>query len=102
MAHVVSRAFGLSGMIRRLEGEVDETFRLDTKDGTPFLVKLAQAGEAEEVVAFQTGLLDHLQLAAPRLPVPRLRQTADGGALPDTGGRAARGPDHPRHLVPAR
>jgi hypothetical protein len=26
VAHVVSRAFGLSGMIRRLEGEVDETF----------------------------------------------------------------------------
>jgi hydroxylysine kinase len=65
VARVVSRAFGLSGMIRRLEGEVDETFRLDTADGTPFLVKMAQAGEAEEAVTFQTGLLDHLQLAAP-------------------------------------
>ena len=87
VAHVISRAFGLSGMIRRLEGEVDETFRLDTKDGTPFLVKLAQAGEAEEAVIFQTGLLDHLQLAAPRLPVPRLRQTADGAhyLIPEAG-----------------
>src|ERR1700747_1849341 len=87
VAHVVSRAFGLSGMIRRLEDEFDETFLLDTKDGTPFLVKLAQAGEAEEVVAFQTGLLDHLQLAAPCLPVPRLRQTADGAdyLIPEAG-----------------
>ena len=78
MALVVSRAFGLSGMIRRLASEVDETFRLDTAAGTPFLVKLAPAGESEEAVSFQTGLLNHLQLAAPGLPVPRLRPTADG------------------------
>jgi Ser/Thr protein kinase RdoA (MazF antagonist) len=85
VAHVCR--LGLSGMIRRLEGEVDETFRLDTKDGTPFLVKLAQTGEAEEAVTFQTGLLDHLQLAAPRLPLPRLRQTADGAhyLIPEVG-----------------
>jgi hydroxylysine kinase len=78
VAHVVSRAFGLSGMIRQLEGEVDETFRLDTADGLPFLVKVAQAGEAEEAVTFQAGLLDHLRLTAPGLPVPRLRPTAAG------------------------
>lgn len=29
-------------------------------------------------MSFQTGLLDHLQLAAPDLPVPRLRATAGG------------------------
>ena len=87
MALVVSLAFGLSGMIRRLASEVDETFRLDPKDGTPFLVKLAQAGESEEAVSFQTGLLNHLQLAAPGLPVPRLRPTADGThyVIPEAG-----------------
>ena len=79
MAGVVAREFGLRGTIQRLAGEVDETFRIDTADGTPFLIKLARAGEAEEAVSFQTGLLRHLQLAAPDLPVPRLR-TAAGGA----------------------
>ena len=79
MAGVVAREFGLRGTIQRLAGEVDETFRIDTADGTPFLIKLARAGEAEEAVSFQTGLLRHLQLAAPDLPVPRLR-TATGGA----------------------
>ena len=74
-------------MIRRLASEVDETFRLDLADGTPFLVKLAQAGESEEAVSFQTGLLNHLQLAAPGLPVPRLRPTADGAPylIPEAG-----------------
>ena len=78
MAGVVAREFGLRGTIQRLAGEVDETFRIDTADGTPFLIKLARAGEAEEAVSFQTGLLRHLQLAAPDLPVPRLRTAADG------------------------
>ncbi|HLK00086.1 MAG TPA: phosphotransferase, partial [Streptosporangiaceae bacterium] len=110
MAHVVSRAFGLSGMIRRLGSEVDETFRLDTAAGTPFLVKLAQAGESEEAVSFQTGLLNHLRLAAPGLPVPRLRPTADGAhyLIPEAGsleGRIIRVisflPGDPLQIVPS-
>jgi hydroxylysine kinase len=80
VADVVSREYGLRGKIRRLEGEVDETFRLDTAAGTPFLIKLARPGEPEGAVSFQTGLLRHLQLAAPDLPVPRLRTAADGAS----------------------
>jgi hydroxylysine kinase len=78
VAGVVSREFGLPGTIRRLEGEVDETFRLDAAGGTRFLIKVAQAGESEAAVSFQTGLLRHLQRAEPDLPVPRLRTAADG------------------------
>jgi Ser/Thr protein kinase RdoA (MazF antagonist) len=78
VAGVVAREYGLRGTIRRLESEVDETFRIDTAAGTPFLIKLAQPGEPEEAVSFQTGLLRHLQLAAPDLPVPRLRTATDG------------------------
>jgi len=74
----VSREFGLRGTIRRLESEVDETFRIEDAAGIPFLVKLARAGEAEDAVSFQTGLLLQVQLAAPDLPVPRLRPAASG------------------------
>jgi hydroxylysine kinase len=87
VAAVVSREFGLQGTIRRLESEVDETFRIDTAGGTPFLIKLARAGEAEEAVNFQTGLLRHLQLTAPDLPVPRLHPAANGAhyLMPQAG-----------------
>jgi hydroxylysine kinase len=92
LADVLSREFGLPGTIRRLESEVDETFRIDTAGGTPFLVKLAQAGETEETVSFQTGLLGHVQLTAPGLPVPRLRPAADGAhyLMPRAGPLAGR------------
>ncbi|MGH3154871.1 MAG: phosphotransferase [Streptosporangiaceae bacterium] len=92
MAGVVSREFGLRGTIRRLDGEVDETFRIDDAGGTPFLIKLAQAGEAEEAVRFQTGLLLQVQLAAPDLPVPRLRPAANGAhyLMPQAGPLAGR------------
>jgi len=91
VAGVVSREFGLRGTIRRLDGEVDETFRIDA-GGTPFLIKLAQAGEAEEAVRFQTGLLLQVQLAAPDLPVPRLRPAANGAhyLMPPSGPLAGR------------
>ena len=92
LAVVLTRTFGLRGTIRRLESEVDETFRIDTTAGPPFLVKLAQAGESEEAVSFQTGMLRHLQLAAPALPVPRLRPAVDGAPflVPQAGPLAGR------------
>jgi hydroxylysine kinase len=84
---VVSRGFGLRGTIRRLESEVDETFRIDDAGGTPFLIKLARAGEAEEAVSFQAGLLLQVQLTAPDLPVPRLIPAVNGAyyLMPQAG-----------------
>ena len=92
LAGVLSREFGLQGTIRRLESEVDETFRIDTTGGTPFLVKLARADETQETASFQTGLLCHLQRVAPGLPVPRLRPAADGAhyLMPRAGPLAGR------------
>lgn len=81
MAAAVWAGFGLRGTLIRLDGEVDETFRLDPAGGPPFLVKLAELAEldgANEAVSFQAGLLRHLELTAPDLPVPRVRATADG------------------------
>ena len=78
VAAAVSAEFGLCGTMRRLDGEVDETFRLDSPDGPPFLIKLAEPGGADEAVSFQAGLLRHLQGAAPELPVPRVRAAAGG------------------------
>jgi hydroxylysine kinase len=87
VAGVVSREFGLPGTVRQLEGEVDQTFRIDTTGGSRFLIKVAQAGESEAAVSFQTGLLRHLQLAEPDLPVPRLWPAADGAdyLIPQAG-----------------
>ena len=92
VAEALWREFGLRGTIGRLAGEVDETFRIDTAGGVPFLVKLARAGEAEEAVSFQAGLLRHLEVTAPDLPVPRLRTAANGAhyVMPRAGPLAGR------------
>lgn len=92
VADVVGREFGLRGTIGRLAGEVDETFRVDTAGGIAVLIKLARAGETEEAVGFQTGLLRHLEVAAPDLPVPRLRPAVNGAPylIPRTGPLAGR------------
>lgn len=83
----MSREFGLRGTIRRLESEVDETFRIEDAGGTPFVIKLARADEAEEAVSFQAGLLLQVQRAAPDLPVPRLLPAVNGAyyLMPQAG-----------------
>jgi hydroxylysine kinase len=110
VAGVVARGFGLRGTISRLESEVDETFRIDSADGRPFLIKVTRPGEAEEAVSFQAGLLRHVQRAAPDLPVPRLRLTADGASyvMPRGGPLAGRSvrvitflPGQPLRAVPS-
>lgn len=74
----VAAIYGLSGTVRRLSSERDETFLFSRADGTDFVLKIANPAEDPAALEFQDGALLHLEAAAPAVPVPRLVPTREG------------------------
>lgn len=74
----VEDVYGLSGTVKRLSSERDETFLFTRADGTDFVLKIANPAEDPAALEFQDGALLHLEAAAPTVPVPRLVRTKDG------------------------
>jgi hydroxylysine kinase len=70
--------YGVSGAAERLPAEHDDTFRLVTRSGCSWLLKVSVAGPAAGPVSFQTAVLLHLAAAAPELPVQRVTAALDG------------------------
>jgi 4-aminobutyrate aminotransferase-like enzyme/Ser/Thr protein kinase RdoA (MazF antagonist) len=63
--------FGIEAKARKLVGELDYNFKLDTVDG-PLLLKISQPGANEEFQDFQLKLLEHLALASNDIEIPEL------------------------------
>jgi Ser/Thr protein kinase RdoA (MazF antagonist) len=74
----VAQVYGVSGRIKRLSSERDETFLFTRTDGTDFVLKIANPAEDPAALEFQDGALLHLASAAPAVPVPRLVLTKNG------------------------
>lgn len=74
----VADVYGFSGAAKRLSSERDETFLFIRKDGTEFVLKIANPAEDPAALEFQDGALLHLAAAAPAVPVPRLMTTLTG------------------------
>jgi Ser/Thr protein kinase RdoA (MazF antagonist) len=88
VAALVARLYGIHGSVSPLAGERDQNCRIETADGSRYVVKIGNPSEQVAVVDFQIGALDHVTRAAPGLPVPRVVRTLDGRsrgsvALPD-------------------
>lgn len=73
-----------------LSGEIDQNLRVDCTDGRSYVVKIAPDHVDQADVLWQCSLLEHLQVTAPDLPVPRLRRTTSGHMLAtlQRGGRS--------------
>ena len=88
-ARLARSHFGLApAEVLPLTAERDQNLLLRCEDGTAFVMKVANPGEARSITDFQTAALRHLESAAPGLPVPRIRRTLDGAGeaiapLPD-------------------
>ena len=76
------RDFGLTGAWSALEGERDQNFRVRGADGVPHVFKLCHPAEGAEVLHCQAEALEHIARVDPGLPVPRLRRSVGGDALP--------------------
>ncbi|WP_313531301.1 phosphotransferase enzyme family protein [Shinella sp.] len=74
----VADVYGLTGAVKRLSSERDETFLFKRADGTDFILKIANPAEDPAALEFQDGALLHLETVAPAVPVPRLVPTLSG------------------------
>ncbi len=76
-----AKAYGLDGRWSRLEGERDQNFRIAFERGGSVVFKLCHPDEGEAILRCQAEALEHIALAEPELPVPRLRRTLGGDLL---------------------
>ena len=77
---LVRRLYGIDGSVESLAGERDQNCRVETADGSRYVVKISNPSEPPSVVDFQIAALDHIALVSPELPVPRVVRTLTGHA----------------------
>ena len=77
----VQRAYGFTGRWSMLEGERDQNFRVETEQGRSITLKVCNPNEGDTVLDCQASALEHIALADPALPVPRLIRTLGGDRL---------------------
>ncbi len=68
--------FGVDGQVASLPGGVDRNARLETADGTTYVVKLHRGGVGD--IAMQDAVLAHLETRPPAVGVPRRVRASDG------------------------
>lgn len=79
---IARKTYGISGDWKPLEGERDQNFRVKEAGGAAWVFKLCNANETPAIIRCQTDVLEHIALADPALPVPRVRRSLAGDAAP--------------------
>ncbi len=69
---LVREHYGLEGRAARLTGERDENFRIESADGSEYVLKVAHPAEGPAVSDLSTAALLHLASHDPALPCPRV------------------------------
>ena len=77
--------YGLPVIVRRLDSERDQNFRLRTADGREYVLKIANPAEDRAVTNLQTEALVQLAAVDPGLPVPRMFPALNGANELDIG-----------------
>src|SRR5215469_16231067 len=75
---ILRAGFGVEAPLTPLAGERDQNFRVDTRDGPRFLLKISNPADGRAVLDMQAAALRHIGQVDPDLPVMR--------ALPTTAG----------------
>ena len=73
--------YGVSGQVRHLPTEKDDTFHIRCGPGHAFILKVEHPCEPAGDVVFQTALLDYLRDTAQDLNVPRVIRGGNGDAI---------------------
>ncbi|WP_161808086.1 aminotransferase class III-fold pyridoxal phosphate-dependent enzyme [Mesorhizobium sp. 1M-11] len=73
--------YGLSGTFKPLSGERDQNLKVTVADGRQYVLKIANAAEPAQALAFQNAALDHIATADPALPVPRTVTSQEGATI---------------------
>ena len=73
--------FGIQASAHGLASERDQNFRLHAKDGSEWVLKIANPAENPALLDMQTQALLHIAQADPSLPIPRVKATPDGAVF---------------------
>lgn len=81
VADQANKLYGLSGILTSLDSERDQNFRIESKDGNKFVIKIANRAEDPAIIDMQVKALEHIILVNPLLPVPRIMLSQNGLAI---------------------
>ncbi len=70
--------YGIDGVVRSLVSERDQNFKLRSRDGERYVLKISNHAEQFEVIDFQIQALLHIAKKDPPIPLPRVIPTLDG------------------------
>jgi Ser/Thr protein kinase RdoA (MazF antagonist) len=71
-SELARRWWTLDATAERMETEKDDTFRLETRGGERFVLKVAHPLEDRTGIEFESSLLSHVHRVAPDLPLPHV------------------------------
>jgi len=78
VAELLRQHYGLEGELEPQDSERDQNFRVRSRSGVSFILKIANAAEAEAITDFQVAALLHLENSPVAGMVPKVLPTADG------------------------
>jgi len=78
---IAKKHFGLTGNLFPLNSERDQNFRLKTKTGDQFVIKIANGAENPAIIDMQIKALENIAVTDPGLPVPEVVLSRNGMAI---------------------
>jgi len=87
---IAQQAFDIQASAHPLDSERDQNFQLRAKDGSYWVLKIANPAENPALLDMQTQALLHIALVDPSLPIPRVKVTPDGALFHEIDGADGR------------
>ena len=81
VSNLLTGTFGLAGAISSLPGELDLNYKVVTKEGGKYTLKIANANERRENLEFQNALMGHLKREAPHVEIPTVITSLKGETI---------------------
>jgi 4-aminobutyrate aminotransferase-like enzyme/Ser/Thr protein kinase RdoA (MazF antagonist) len=78
VADHVNKLYGRTGKISSMDSERDQNFRIETKEGDRFVIKIANSAEDPAIIDMQLKALKHITLVDPTLPIPKILLSQNG------------------------
>ena len=87
---IAQRAFDIQASAHPLDSERDQNFRLRVKNGSEWVLKIANPAENPALLDMQTQALLHIAQIDPSLGIPRVKATPDGALFHEINGADGR------------
>ena len=81
IAEVLAQKYGLQGNLQALDGEGEQTLRLDSENGQKFVVKITWQADAPGAALFEMRALEHLARHMPGYGLPCAYAAMDGALV---------------------